>query len=153
MRNEVMIWDFEKSLMRRLLLWAILSILFGAGLIFFGDHFWQGFGIQALAWGAVDGIIVWFGWRRVRKNLGVDASNQINTREARRIRKILWINTALDVLYMASGAVIIFTLGSTSAFWRGTGWGIIIQAVFLFIFDMWHAFHVPHPSTTSSLIG
>jgi hypothetical protein len=143
MKNEVIIWDFEKSLMRRLLLWAIPSILFGAGLIIFVDPFWQGFGIQALVWGAVDGIIVWFGWRRVEKNHGVDTTDQIHTREARRIRKILWINTALDVLYIASGAVIIFSLGSTSAFWRGTGWGIITQAAFLFVFDLWHASHVP----------
>ena len=145
-----MIWDFEKSLLRRLVLWAVLSMLVGVGLIIFGDPFWQGFGIQALAWGAVDGIIVWFGWQRVKNNLGVDASDQINTREARRIRKILWINTALDVLYIASGAVIIFTLGSTSAFWRGTGWGIIIQAAFLFIFDMWHAWSKMPDSPRSS---
>jgi len=143
MEAKVTIWDFEKSLMRRLLLWTILSVLVGTGLIFFSNPFWQGFGIQALAWGVVDGIIVWFGWRRVKQNLGIDASDQRDDREARRIRKILWINTALDVLYIASGGVIVFTLGSASPFWLGTGWGIIIQAVFLFIFDIWHAFHVP----------
>lgn len=153
MKDKEMIWDFEKSLMRRLLLWAILSMVTGVALILFGNPFWQGFGIQALAWGAVDGIIVWFGWRRVKHNLGDDKDDLRDTQEASRIRKILWINTALDVLYIASGGVMIFTLGSTSAFWRGTGWGIIIQAVFLFIFDMWHAWHVPNPPWRSSTTG
>ena len=138
-----MIWDFEKSLMRRLLLWAILSMVTGVVLILFVNPFWQGFGIQSFAWGAVDGIIVWFGWRRVKHNLGVEASDQRDAREARRIRKILWINTALDILYISGGGVIFFTLGSTSAFWRGTGWGIILQAAYLFVFDVWHAWHVP----------
>ncbi len=143
MISKGMIWDFEKTLMWRLLLWAALSILVGVVLLISGSPFWQGFGIQALAWGVVDGIIVWFGWRRVKQNLVVNDADQGDAQEASRIRKILWINNALDVLYIASGGLIIFTLGSTSAFWRGTGWGIIIQAMFLFIFDMWHAWQVP----------
>jgi len=138
-----MIWIFEKALMRRLLLWAIFSMLIGAVLTIFGSPFWQGFGIQALAWGAVDGIIVWFGWRRVKRNLGINDVDSRDAQEATRIRKILWINTALDVLYIASGAIIILILGRTSAFWQGTGWGIIIQALFLFILDLWHARNVP----------
>ena len=150
MKGKEKIWAFEKSLMRRLLLWAILSMLVGVVLIFISNPFWQGFGIQALAWGAVDGIIVWYGWRRVNQNLGVNNTDQLEVQEATRIRKILWINTALDVLYISSGGVIIFTLGSTSAFWRGTGWGIILQALFLFIFDMWHASHVPDSPSFSS---
>ncbi len=141
-----MIWDFEKSLMRRLALWAVLSMVAGVVLILFGNPFWQGFGIQLLAWGAVDGIIVWLGQRRVKQNLMDEAVDQNDVREASRIRKILWINTALDVLYIAGGVVIIFTLGSTSAFWQGTGWGIILQAAFLFVFDLWHARHVPNPT-------
>ena len=139
-----MIWKFEKLLMRRLLAWAILSTLGGAVLLLFGNPFWQGFGVQALAWGAVDGIIVWFGWRRVSQAVGKNADEGLDAQEASKIRKILWINTGLDVLYIASGVILILTLGRTSAFWQGNGWGIIIQAVFLFLFDMWHALHVPN---------
>ena len=139
-----MIWNFEKLLMRRLLAWAILSTLAGAVLLLFGNPFWQGFGVQALAWGAVDGIIVWFGWRRVNQAMGKNADEGLDAQEASKIRKILWINTGLDVLYIASGVILILTIGRTSAFWQGNGWGIIIQAVFLFLFDMCHALHVPN---------
>lgn len=139
-----MIWEFESKLIRRLMLWAGLSVLVGLGMLLFGDAFWRGFGIQAAAWGAVDGLIAWFGQRRIKKHLSDGQEGQAGVDEARRIRKILWINTALDLLYIAGGLAIAFTLGGDSAFWRGTGWGIIVQAAFLFIFDLWHAGHVPN---------
>lgn len=132
--------------MHRLLVWAILSMLVGAVLLLLGNPFWQGFGIQAIAWGSVDGIIVLFGRRRVNQAMGKHADEGRIAQEANKIRKILWINTGLDVLYIASGVIIILTLGRTSSFWQGNGWGIIIQAAFLFVFDLWHALHVPNLS-------
>jgi len=140
-----MIWDFEKLVSRRLLLWAVPSILAGAMLILFGNPFWRALGIQALVWGAVDGVIAWFGLLRLRKKAKSPSSFSEEAQEASRMRKILWINNALDVLYVAGGAALVAFLGSGSDLWRGTGWGIILQGTFLFLFDLMHALRVPDP--------
>ena len=140
-----MIWDFTKLVSRRLLLWAVPSVLAGAVLILFGKPFWRAFGIQAFAWGAIDGLIAWVGLLRLQKLPTTPSSFSEESKEAARMRKILWINNALDVLYMAGGAALIYFLGASSDFWRGTGWGVILQGAFLFLFDMMHALRVPEP--------
>jgi esterase/lipase len=140
-----MIWDFQNLLTRRLFLWAALSIVVGTGMILLGDPFWRYFGIQALAWGIIDAIIAWFGLRRVKTRLGKPATLQEEEQEASKVQRLLWINTALDVIYAAGGAAIIYFWGSESLFWTGTGWGIIVQAAFLYFFDLMHALRVPEP--------
>lgn len=140
-----MIWDFIKLISRRLMLWALPSILAGTGLILFGNAFWRAFGIQALTWGVVDGLIAWFGLQRLGEEIQGPTSFAKEEKEASRIRKILWINTALDVLYTAGGAALVIFLGAESPFWRGTGWGVITQGAFLYLFDLMHALRVPDP--------
>lgn len=140
-----MIWDFEKLISRRLMLWAVPSILVGTALFLIGDVFWRALGIQALAWGAADTVIAWFGFWRLRKKTKKTSTFSEEEEEADWIRKILWINNALDVLYVAGGAALVTFLGGGSHFWRGTGWGIIIQGAFLYLFDIMHALRVPEP--------
>jgi carboxylesterase len=140
-----MIWDFSKVISRRLMLWTVLSILIGLGMLLLGNPICRGFGIQALVWGAVDGLIAWFGLRRIRKNSQKPPSFAEEEKETARIRKILWINGALDVVYMSAGAALVIILGPESPFWRGTGWGIIVQGAFLFFFDTVHALRAPDP--------
>lgn len=140
-----MIWDFENLLTRRLFLWAGLSFFVGAGMIILGNPFWWAFGIQALAWGGINGVIAWFGLGRVKKHLGQSSGLQSEEQEANKIRKLLWLNNALDVVYVAGGAAAVYFLGGESVFWSGTGWGVILQGAFLFFFDLWHALRVPEP--------
>ncbi len=64
-------------------------------------------------------------------------------REARNLRRLLWINTGLDVLYVAGGLVLVVTLGAQNPFMAGSGWGVIVQGGFLLIFDLLHALAVP----------
>ena len=61
--------------------------------------------------------------------------------EADFIRKILWINFGLDMLYILGGVWMI--LSWRRDFWQGTGWGIVFQGAFLFLFDLYHALNVP----------
>ncbi|MBM4427863.1 MAG: hypothetical protein FJ031_11590 [Chloroflexi bacterium] len=60
-------------------------------------------------------------------------------KETANLKRILLINTALDVFYVAGGIALIFTLGAENPEWRGHGWGIIVQGGFLFFFDLFHA--------------
>jgi carboxylesterase len=151
MKNTIDIWKFQISLSRRLLIWAAGSTLAGLALVVFTAGFWDGFGIQALAWGVIDGLIAGFGiWmsRRRRRSLPdlddpklMEAGVRLS--ESRKLRRTLWINTGLDLLYIAGGITLAATLGRGNPAWRGHGWGIILQGTFLFFFDLIHAQSVP----------
>lgn len=139
-----MIWDFQAALTRRLLFWSALSLAGGALLLLFGGPFWRGFGLQAALWGAIDAGIASFGQRssaQRRRSGGSDPA--VLAREARNVRRLLWVNAGLDVLYIAGGLVLAQTLGATDAFARGNGWGIVLQGGFLFLLDLFHALAVP----------
>ena len=125
------IWKFESDLTNRLLLWSAFSLLAGLFIWFATDEFGRGFGIQAVAWALVDALIALIGAAAaVRRKF-----------TANTIRKVLWINSGLDMLYILGGFWVIQT--RTEMFWQGTGWGIVLQGTFLFFFDLFHAIKVP----------
>jgi carboxylesterase len=149
-----MIWDFQDALTRRLLLWSAASVVAGVTLLLWGDAFWRGVGLQAVAWGAIDAGIALAGRRSANKRVLKQAEKAANAaelaefaaREAHSLRRLLWINTGLDVLYVAGGAALALTLGRSDEFARGNGWGIVVQGGFLFLFDLLHALTVPAPA-------
>lgn len=131
------IWKFESDLTNRLLVWSILSLLSGLYIWFATNEFGRGFGIQLAAWGAVDAVIAIVGaGTAARRKSTADPK-----KEALFIRKVLWINFGLDVLYILGGFWVIQTY--SESFWQGTGWGIVLQGAFLFLFDLIHALRVP----------
>lgn len=137
-----MIWDYQHLLSRRLLLWSFLSVVFGL-LVFGRGDFWHGFAIQAFVWAAVDAAIALFGLRSSLPKLFQPVDLRVAEKETQKLRKILWINTVLDVLYITGGSLLFLLRGANDPFLAGTGIGIIIQGGFLFFFDLWHAFHTP----------
>jgi esterase/lipase len=138
-----MIWDFTQILSRRLIMWSIFSITVGLVWMLTGNDFWQGFGLQAVLWGGIDAVIAAFGLRGSLKRLNKPVDLDIATIESKKIRKILWINTGLDVLYILGGVVLYLIPGQTDQFLAGTGAGIILQGSFLLLFDLFHALNVP----------
>lgn len=140
-----MIWDYENLLARRLILWAILCGLFGGCLLLFGEPLLQGIGFSALSWGVIDALLASTILERVQAHLGQHSTFHFEDSEAVRLRKILWRSNALDVLYVAAGTAVLFFLVSGHPFWQGVCWGVILQGVFLFAFDLYHALHVPDP--------
>jgi carboxylesterase len=137
------IWDLQIKISNRLLIWSGLSILTGVILLFSDDPLWKGFGIQATIWGAIDGGIAIVGRFNTRKKLSTAMSPEQLAKEAKKLRSILLLNTGLDVLYIVFGILLAFTLSSKSFFWQGNGYGIILQGIFLFFFDLIHAQIVP----------
>ena len=139
------IWQFQQTLVRRLLAWSGVSIAAGLGLQF-GGPFWRGVGAQAISWGLIDAGIAWFGRRSAQRRQArlPDPPTPVQiTQETRNLRRLLWVNTGLDVFYMLTGLALIRTRGKTDQTWRGHGWGIILQAAFLFLFDLIHALLIP----------
>ena len=127
-------------------MWSGLSV--GAGVVLFlaGVPFWSGFGVQAAAWGTIDAAIALFGGgaaRRRRASMTDPLDDALLRREGRNLRRLLLINTGLDVLYVAGGVALALTFGAGDPTWRGHGWGIVVQGAFLFAFDLFHARQVP----------
>ncbi len=130
------IWKFEADLTNRLLMWSIPSLLSGLYIWFATNEFGRGFGIQAAAWGAVDAVIAIVGTRSAARR----KSTADPKAEAFFIRKVLLINTGLDILYVLGG---FWAMSQGGMFWLGTGWGIVLQGSFLFFFDLFHTLKVP----------
>jgi Family of unknown function (DUF6992) len=134
------IWEYQRILTRRLIQWALLSLGIGA-LLSGGTRFWRGVGGQFVGWALVNLGIAYFGVTTSEKRrvaLPDPLALEMVEREAHNLRRLLWINTLLDLCYVAGGRWLI-RRGK-----RGTGWGIILQGAFLFMFDLLHAGSVPH---------
>jgi hypothetical protein len=132
-----LIWDFESRLIFRLAVWSILSVLSGLFIWFLTNEFGRGFGIQCVTWGLIDLIIAFFGARSASRR----KSTANPKSEAQTIRRILWVNFGLDIFYLIGGYWVMQNY--PGLFWQGAGWGIILQGLFLFFFDLVHALRVP----------
>ncbi len=136
------IWQFNQTLTRRLLSWASASIATGLSLLLHGSPTQQGVGTQFVGWGVINLLIALIGGRSSRQRAAAPAAHQPETlaKETRNLRRLLWINTGLDVFYMLGGWQLARTKGKADPRWRGQGWGIVAQGAFLFFFDLIHAF-------------
>jgi hypothetical protein len=142
------IWQFQFHLTRRLLIWSVLSMVTGGLLQVPRNRFTRGMGQQFAAWGLVNALIAIFGQRSAQKQvaqLPEPPATETITHEAQNLRNILWINTGLDVGYVAGGTALALTKGKTDPGWRGHGIGIIIQGALLFFFDLFHALKIRNP--------
>jgi hypothetical protein len=138
------IWQFQAALSRRLLAWGVLSVSAGVGLALLHKPVLRSLGAQCAGWGLIDAIIAALGLRQThRKAASPDAHTPEQQVEARKtLSRVLWINTGLDVGYVAGGVALAVTKGRKGAnrrFWQGTGWGIVLQGGFLLLFDLIHA--------------
>ena len=136
------IWKFQSQLTRRLMIWALFSMLVGALLQIPRQPFARSLGQQFAAWGFIDALIAIFGNRSAQKRyaqLPDPLAPEVTAGETQKLRNILWVNVGLDIGYMAGGAALALTRGQSKPGWRGHGIGVIIQGAFLFFFDLFHA--------------
>lgn len=125
-------YDFQKLVGRTLLSWGGLNAIFGAAAQVKANPFMRQFGLQALAWGAIDALIALFGLRDAQRKQAARASTLA---QARRFRVIVLANAALDIGYIAGGLAAL--RGANGKGERaGMGVGIIVQGAFLLLFDL-----------------
>jgi hypothetical protein len=112
-----------------------------------GDRFWRGAGGQFAGWGLVDGLIGWLGLRGAHRQSSIpeEHSPARQAKASGNLRRILWINTGLDLAYVTGGIILARTKGREDAFWRGSGFGIAVQGGFLLLFDLLHALLLAEP--------
>ena len=128
---------FTQTIIRRLLRWGALSAIGGVLLQFSRRPFWIGFGQQAIGWGLIDALIALFAGRSTSRSFS-----------GKTLRRILLFNAALDVLYILGGFSFARTKGTTDEKLRGQGWGIVLQGLFLFKFDLIHGLLMPNELTS-----
>jgi hypothetical protein len=139
------IWQFSEALSQRLLSWNIVNVFIGLILSLL-KPFWRGVGSQSIGWGFVNIAIAIVGGKAANRryeNLPNPLDSKVVARESKNLRRILWVNTALDVLYMIGGLRLSRTRGKNDDLWRGIGMGIVIQGALLFVFDLIYARIVP----------
>lgn len=138
------IWQFQDRISKRLLRWSIVSI--GAGLVMrLGGKFWKNVGNQFIAWGAVDAGIAIGG--QVAKRNRIDhmenpGVTEVLEKETENLGRALWVNAVLDVFYML-GAIMWMRRDNGDGRARGNGFGVLIQGLFLLVFDVFHARRLP----------
>ncbi|MCA9868077.1 MAG: hypothetical protein KIS95_00110 [Anaerolineae bacterium] len=135
------IWKFQKHLTAMLLGWAAAGILSGLALTGKRDPLRQGVAEQFVGWGLVNAAIALAGRMSAtrRQQLPNATTAAVQTAERRKIARLLYVNTGLDVFYVVGGALAARTRGATDKRWRGRGLGIMVQGGFLFFFDLIHA--------------
>ena len=112
---------------RRLTRWGTASVVVGGALALFPRT--RSFGLQNLMWGAIDAGLAAFTRR------------QRSVPKKRMLRRILLVNAALDVGYVATGAHLAARTPSfggrlSRADARGHGLAIVIQGAALFVIDL-----------------
>lgn len=139
------VFTYQCRVLPVLLAWAMGSIT--AGVLWWrGDHrFWRGVGSQFMGWGAIDAALAIAGMRGATLSEAKYYQGELpiseNLRQTKRLELVFWVNTGLDVLYMLGGKWLIDhpTGKPTTLDRRGMGWGVILQSVFLLVFDLINA--------------
>ncbi len=142
MQQKETIWQFQSKVSQRLLVWSGVSTALGIVMSAFG-RFGRGMAGQFVGWAVVNAAIAIGGkfFTDQRKlQLALPDSPKEMMREANQLQRVLWINAGLDVLYMLGGA---WAMRSEKPARRGMGLGIVLQGLFLLIFDIFHALKVP----------
>ncbi len=138
------IWQFQSRVSERLMQWSIFSVVAGFVMLL-GNKFWRGMGWQFIGWGIINALIALFGGATMRDRLERHenpAEIHIKQEEATNLERLLWINAFLDVLYVTGGRRWAKSDNGDGSR-TGAGWGIVIQGLFLFVFDVLHALSVP----------
>ena len=125
-------YAFQTLVSRVLLGWGSACVALGLAALPNRDPFTRQFGVQSLAWGAINAAIALVGLRDVRQKqaLRTDAIAQ-----ARRFRLVVLLNGLLDVGYLAAGFTLLRRANGRPER-AGMGFGIIVQGGFLLLFDL-----------------
>jgi hypothetical protein len=119
----------QKCAMNTLLGWGGVSIITGPAMLFHDSFTIENMGIQNIAWGVIDTGIALY----ARHSISGKGSSSISVqKEKQNFRKLLLVNSFLDIAYVGVGAAI---SASGKDKLKGHGYGIIIQGAFLLLFD------------------
>jgi len=134
-------WNLQKQVARRLLVLNAANIVVGVALRLSRDKLTQGVAEQNIAWGAINcalAVVGEAGSDHQKAQLANPYDADLMQTNYGNLKRLLWINTGLDVLYMLGG-IALAARSTDHPKRKGTGIGIVLQGGLLFIFDIFHA--------------
>ena len=126
--NNLNLYQLNRQISLFLMGWGLSSVILGGTLIFFDNPFLKAISIQFLLWGIIDFI------------LGLIPIIRNKISERKKLYKILFFNSFLDIIYILVGLILIFEFVFEGEATIGHGFGVIIQAIFLLVFDTNYGF-------------
>jgi hypothetical protein len=134
--------QYQARMMKQLLFWAALS--FGAGLpMMLSTREWvRSFGGMTVAWAVINALIALFALRGVCHKASQNADAPTQQGWMRQLVRLLWVNAALDVVYVLVGVGLILW-DPANRMLHGFGLAVIVQGGFLLVFDAWHGWRLP----------
>ena len=126
--NNLNLYQLNRQISLFLMGWGLSSVILGGTLIFFDNPFLKAISIQFLLWGIIDFI------------LGLIPIIRNKISERKKLYKILFFNSFLDIIYILVGLILIFEFVFEGEATIGHGFGVLIQAIFLLVFDTYYGF-------------
>jgi hypothetical protein len=134
------IWQRERTLARTTVAWGMASVVAGSGIAATTRDPWRrSYALQTAGWGAVDLGIAALGVRlqdRRMRRLPDPFATAAQEDERVKLRRVLLVNVAADVGYVALGARLARDSRPRLA---GAGVAILLQGAFLLLHDSVHA--------------
>lgn len=135
------VWEYQRLLIRRLIQLSLLSFGIGAFMLA-GRRFWRDLGKQFIGFAVIELALAWLGVRISADRRAAlpepDAPDALK-RETRDLRRLLEASIYVDLATMFVGRFLIRRGAG------GSGWGVLLQAAVLFLFDLFHAGNLPNP--------
>tara|TARA_B110000263_G_scaffold141286_1_gene122582 strand:+ start:288 stop:698 length:411 start_codon:yes stop_codon:yes gene_type:complete len=129
-KNTLNIIYLNRQISILLMGWGLSSIVLGITLIFFKSDFIKAFALQFLLWGFIDFI------------LGLLPIVRDKITKRKKLYKILFFNSFLDLIYISIAFLLIFEIFYNGEKAIGHGFGVFFQAIFLLIFDTYFGYKV-----------
>ena len=126
-------FQWQEWVLGGLMAWGAANVVFGAGGSRARDDMPRQFAWQALTWGAIDLALAVLG-RRGARTQGRTATPETTQRAVASFRRVLAINAGLDVVYIVGGSVLVATARHDRRR-KGVGLGILVQGIFLAVYD------------------
>lgn len=142
-------FENQRTMTAVLIGWAVGSIT--TGWLWMGrtSKVLRGVGSQFVVWGAIDAVLGIIGLRNTQKDAANYYSKMLSVEEINRkahgLRRLLWFNFGLDIIYMIVGRRM---MRNENDLQRGAGIGVFVQGAFLFVFDALFADSIKPPKST-----
>ncbi|MCS6923399.1 MAG: hypothetical protein NZM10_03380 [Fimbriimonadales bacterium] len=134
--------QYQRRMMFQLLFWAGLSLGVGLPMLFSTREWVRSFGGMTAAWAVINALIAVLALRGIRHKARQSADSETVRSWQRQLVRLLWINAALDGVYILVGVGLILW-DPTNRMLNGFGWAVVIQGAFLLLFDGWHGLRLP----------
>jgi hypothetical protein len=131
-------YDYQHNRLDMLKVWGLINVALGWSASLSRDRLVRHVGFQAIAWGGIDALLAFFGQQNANQKAeetrrGKMPGKQI-ARDIRGFRRLLLINAGLDVGYILGGLWLMVSARERRER-QGMGLGILIQGLFLLLFD------------------